>query len=85
MFEKEAEEYVPDINWHAYSSKEIREEMKVCYQGGAKLGYDKGKDGLDKATKIIRDLLYVYQLGKNELAIARIRAEAEQFLKEIEK
>ena len=39
---------------------------------------------LIKAKKIIRNLLYVYQLGKNELAIARIRAEAEQFLKEAE-
>ena len=35
MFEKEAEEYVPNINWHAYSSKEIREEMMVCYRKGA--------------------------------------------------
>lgn len=39
---------------------------------------------LIKAKKIIRNLLYVYLLGKNELAIARIRAEAEQFLKEAE-
>jgi len=35
MFEKEAEEFVPNINWHAYSSKEIREEMKRCYRKGA--------------------------------------------------
>lgn len=36
------------------------------------------------AKKLIRSLLYVYQLGKNELATARIMAEAEQFLKETE-
>lgn len=41
MFEKEAKEYVPNINWHAYSSKEIREEMMVCYQKGAEFGYNK--------------------------------------------
>lgn len=35
MYEEEAEEYVPNINWHAYSSKEIREEMMVCYRKGA--------------------------------------------------
>lgn len=39
---------------------------------------------LQKAKKMIRNLLYVYQLGKNELATARIRAEAEEFLKEVE-
>lgn len=43
MFEKEAKEYVPNINWHAYSSKEIREEMIVCYQKGAEFGYNKAK------------------------------------------
>ncbi len=41
MFEREAKEYVPNINWHAYSSKEIREEMMVCYQKGAEFGYNK--------------------------------------------
>lgn len=39
---------------------------------------------LERSKRIIYDLLYVYQLGKNELAIARIREEAEQFLKEVE-
>ena len=39
---------------------------------------------LKKAKKMIRNLLYVYQLGKNELATARVMAEAEDFLKEIE-
>lgn len=43
MFKKEAKEYVPNINWHAYSSKEIREEMMVCYQKGAEFGYNKAK------------------------------------------
>jgi hypothetical protein len=41
MYEEEAEEYVPNINWHAYSSKEIREEMMVCYRKGAEFGYQK--------------------------------------------
>lgn len=44
MFEKEAKEYVPNINWHAYSSKEIREEMIVCYQKGAEFGYNKANE-----------------------------------------
>lgn len=44
----------------------------------------KANEKLIKAKKMISNLLYVYQLGKNELAIARIRAEAEQFLKEAE-
>lgn len=44
MFEKEAKEYVPNINWHAYSSKEIREEMMVCYQKGAEFGYNKANE-----------------------------------------
>ena len=43
MFEKEAEEYVPNINWHAYNSKEIREEMMLCYRKGAEFGYKKGQ------------------------------------------
>lgn len=38
---------------------------------------------LKKAKEVIRNLLYVYQLGKNELATARVRAEAEEFLKEV--
>lgn len=42
------------------------------------------KEAITEAKKQIRNLLYVYQLGKNELATARIRAEAEQFLKESE-
>jgi hypothetical protein len=50
MFEKEAEEYVPNINWHAYSSKEIREEMMVCYRKGAEKANEWHfvKDGLPK-------------------------------------
>lgn len=42
----------------------------------------KEDDKLQQAMKQIHSLLYVYQLGKNELATARIRAEAEQFLKD---
>ena len=37
---------------------------------------------LTEAKKVMRNLLYVYQLGKNELATARIMADAEKFLKE---
>ena len=39
---------------------------------------------LTKAVKLIRNLLYAYQLGKNELATARVMAEAKEFLKEVE-
>ena len=46
---------------------------------------ERTKEQLDKAKKLIRSLLYVYQLGKNELATARVMAEAEQFLSEAEK
>lgn len=42
----------------------------------------KEDDKLQQAMKQIHNLLYVYQLGKNELATARIRAEAERFLKD---
>lgn len=41
MFEKEAEEYVPNINWHDFSSKDLREEMMLCYRKGAEFGYNK--------------------------------------------
>lgn len=37
---------------------------------------------LAKAMKHLRDLVYVVELGKNELATARILAEAKEFLKE---
>ena len=40
------------------------------------------EEKLAKAKDLIGDLCYVYQLGKNELAIWRVMAEAEQFLKE---
>ena len=43
---------------------------------------EKVEKQLDIAKKLIRSLLYVYQLEKSELATARIMAEAEQFLKE---
>lgn len=33
-----------------------------------------------QAVKIIRDLLYVHELGKNELAIQRAEARAKQFV-----
>lgn len=37
---------------------------------------------LTKAIKHLKDLVYVVELGKNELATARIVAEAKEFLKE---
>jgi hypothetical protein len=39
-------------------------------------------DQLTKAVKHLKDLVYVVELGKNELATARILAEAKEFLKE---
>ncbi len=37
---------------------------------------------LAKARKHLKDLVYVVELGKNELAIVRILAEVKEFLKE---
>lgn len=69
--------------------------FNFCLNGKIKVeGGDKGelisqnfslRDKLDKARMLISSLLDVYQLGKNELAIARVRSEAGEFLKEIEK
>lgn len=50
--EEEANEYVPNINWHAYSSKEIREEMMVCYQKGAEFGYNKANEWHEIESKV---------------------------------
>ena len=44
MFEKEAEEYVPNINWHTYSSKEIREAMLSFCRKSAEFGYNKANE-----------------------------------------
>ena len=44
MFEKEAEEYVPNIQWHDFSSKDLREEMMLCYRKGAEFGYNKAEE-----------------------------------------
>ena len=63
--------------YHAYlkgaeeETKELTDEI------------DELKAQLTKAKKLISSLLYVYQLGKNELALARVRAEAKEFLKEV--
>jgi flagellar hook-basal body complex protein FliE len=43
--------------------------------------FDKDEQ-LTKAMKHLKDLVYVVELGKNELATARILAEAKEFLKE---
>ena len=70
MFEKEAEEYVPNINWHAYSSKEIREEMMACYRKGAEFGYNKanewhypGKGDLPQCDENTQLIFYVKDWG----------------------
>lgn len=79
MFEKEAKEYVPNINWHAYSSKEIREEMMVCYRKGAEFCYNKAKE-------IIKSLLSV--TNENGLKFCdmygnpSVIKQAEDFIKE---
>lgn len=39
---------------------------------------------LTKAVEHLKDLVYVVELGKNELATARILSEAKEFLKETE-
>ena len=44
MFEKEAEEFVPNINWHDFSSKDLREEMMLCYRKGVEFGYNKANE-----------------------------------------
>ena len=43
---------------------------------------EKQQEQLTKAMKHLKDLVYVVELGKNELATARILAEAKEFLKE---
>lgn len=50
--EKKAEEYVPNIRWHDFSSKEIREEMKLCYRQGMKDGYEEGLKAKVNTTTI---------------------------------
>lgn len=69
--------------------KENKELNKKLFQ--AETDYDKlhweRNDILaerNKAMKHLKDLVYVVELGKNELATARILAEAEQFLRDSE-
>lgn len=52
MIEKEAEEYVPNIKWHDFSSEDLREEMKLCYRAGMKDGYQEGLKAKINATTI---------------------------------
>lgn len=55
--------------------------LAKMWQDGAEFGYSKGKN---EAIKHLKDLVYVVELGKNELATTRILAEAKEFLKEVE-
>lgn len=50
--EKKAEEYVPNIRWHDFSSEDLREEMKLCYREGMKDGYQEGLKAKINATTI---------------------------------
>lgn len=43
---------------------------------------DRQREQLTKARRHLKDLIYVVELGKNELATARILAEAKECLKE---
>ena len=74
MFEKEAKEYGDN-----YVKSKYMETVDETWRKGAEFGYNKGKN---EAIKHLRDLVYVVELGKNELATARIVAEAKKFLKE---
>ena len=38
------EEFVPNINWHDFSLKDLREEMMLCYRKGAEFGYNKANE-----------------------------------------
>lgn len=58
------------------------EAMQDCLLTSYKEVNKKQKEKLTEAKKIIRNILYVYQLGKKELDILRIWEEADQFLKE---
>lgn len=71
MFEKEAEEYVPNINWHAYSSKEIREEMMVCYQKGAEFGYNKANEWHEQDVADIYDSISTDWSVKHYLCVMK--------------
>ena len=76
MFEKDAEEYgLQQALWCTSDSGDLRDAFK----DGAEFGYSKGKN---EAIKHLKDLVYVVELGKNELATARILAEVKEFLKE---
>lgn len=79
---------------YADSAEELKESCKMAWDSAftecakARLNVTTISDNvtpeikLQEAEKIIRNLLYVYQLGKNELTTARIVYQAEQFLKE---
>ena len=61
-------------------------EKKVGrYQTGMFDEIEKRDKKLTEALKHLKDLTYVVELGKNELATARILAEAKQFLSEVKK
>jgi hypothetical protein len=62
-----------------YRIKKENEELKAVEKMAL---YSKMSDQLAKAIKHLKDLAYVVELGKNELATIRILAEAKEFLKE---
>lgn len=61
--------------------KQVKIEVTRDYKKLAKDLQEQGEQ-LAKAMKHLKDLVYVVELGKNELATARILAEAKEFLKE---
>ena len=83
MFEKEAEKYVPNINWHAYSSKEIREEMMVCYRKGAEFGHNKANE-----WHFVKDELPLVKKeynGRSELVLVLSKEKEMQYAQYVEK
>lgn len=83
-FEKaynEAEELLDKQIEATYKLFEENKELKEQLDALANVNI-KAQNIIDRTKKLLRNLLYVYRLGKNELATARIIAEAEDFLKE---
>ena len=63
-------------------SEQLRLAQEMPYSAVKKFAEEKTQEQLTKAVKHLKDLVYVVELGKNELAAARILAEAKEFLKE---
>lgn len=71
-------EHIEEILKASETTKELEKENAEL-----KAHNDYIEEKLAKAKDLIGDLCYVYQLGKNELAIGRVMAEAERFLEEV--